>query len=108
MFLNFDIIELTFAKEGKYTVIPVVNNPIDIYNDITLPKVENPWGWLETLIAIILVVLLIIVLWVTGLLPAVVKGIVWLLILPFGLIGKLFKAIFKKIRKRPANKSQVK
>ena len=100
VFLNFDIIELTFAKEGKYTVIPVVSSPIDIYNDITLPKVENPWGWLETLIAIILVVLLIIVLWVTGLLPAVVKGIVWLLILPFRLIGKLFKAIFKKIRKR--------
>lgn len=37
VFFDFDIIQLTFNKEGDYTVIPVVSSPIDIINDITPP-----------------------------------------------------------------------
>lgn len=95
VFLNFDIIELTFAKQGVYTVIPVASSPIDIYNDITLPEVEDPWAWLKTIIAIVLIVLLIILLSVTGLLPLALKIIAWIILLPFRLIVWLFKAIFK-------------
>ena len=32
VFLNFDVIELTFSKEGKEVVIPTVMSPIDIVN----------------------------------------------------------------------------
>lgn len=37
MNLNFDIIDLTFEKDGKYKVIPVVSNPVDIVHDATPP-----------------------------------------------------------------------
>ena len=43
MFANFDIITLTFSKEGKYTVIPVVHDPIDIIGDITPPPEISTW-----------------------------------------------------------------
>ena len=106
VFLNFDIIELTFARDGVYTVIPVVSSPIDIYNDITIPKVEDPYAWLKILIIVLLAILLIIFLWVTGLLPLVIKGIVWLILLPFRLIIWLFKAIFKKRKKKDKNENK--
>lgn len=37
VFLDFDIIELTFNRDGTYKVIPVVSSPIDIINDFTAP-----------------------------------------------------------------------
>lgn len=37
VFLDFDIIQLTFNKDGEYIVIPVVSSPIDIVDDITPP-----------------------------------------------------------------------
>lgn len=100
VFLNFDIIELTFSKEGKYTVIPVVSSPIDIYNDITIPEVKNPWAWLETLLAIVLIVLLFVFLWVTGLLPFVLKAIGWIILLPFRIIAWIVNAITKKVKNK--------
>ncbi|MBR2371918.1 MAG: hypothetical protein IKA90_03510, partial [Clostridia bacterium] len=41
VFLDFDIIQLTFNKEGAYTVIPVVSSPIDIVDGLT-PPVDIP------------------------------------------------------------------
>lgn len=38
VFLDFDIIQLTFNDSGKLTVIPVVADPIDIINPITPPS----------------------------------------------------------------------
>lgn len=35
VFLDFKIIHLTFEVEGEYKTIPVVQNPLDIYTDIT-------------------------------------------------------------------------
>ena len=94
IFLNFDIIQLTFNKDGVYTVIPVVNSPIDIYNDITLPKKETSW-W-KTLLMYLLLILLLILLAATGVLPLILKGIVWVILLPF----KFIAAIIKSIKKR--------
>ena len=37
VFLNFDIIQLTFNDSGDMTVIPVVSYPIDIIDPITPP-----------------------------------------------------------------------
>ncbi len=51
IFLNFDIIELTFAKDGEYIVIPAVSSPIDIYNDIEIPAnttfLDTLFSWLN-------------------------------------------------------------
>ena len=98
VFLNFDIIQLTFNKEGVYTVIPVVNSPIDIYNDITIPAADG-LAWWQILLAIIFLILVLWLLSITGILPLLVKGIIWLILLPFRLIGKLLKAITKKRKK---------
>lgn len=81
VFLDFDIIQLTFNKEGVYTVIPVVASPIDIVDDITPPY--NPakdkdglpwWVWVLIVIAIIIAVLLII-----KYLPYILKGLFYLI-----------------------------
>lgn len=37
VFLDFDIIHLGFAREGKVRIIPVVMSPIDIYPELTPP-----------------------------------------------------------------------
>ena len=51
VFMDFDIIQLTFNRDGVYHVIPVVSNPIDVVGAIT-PPVEfdgNNW-WIIVLI----------------------------------------------------------
>ena len=99
VFLNFDIIELTFNKEGVYTVIPVVNSPIDIYNDITIPD-NTGLEWWQILLALICLILVLWLLSVTGLLPLMIKLIIWVILLPFKLIKALVKAITKKRKKK--------
>lgn len=37
VFLDFDIISLTYERNGEYTVIPTVADPIDIFADVTPP-----------------------------------------------------------------------
>lgn len=37
VFLDFDIISLTYERNGEYTVIPAVPDPIDIFADVTPP-----------------------------------------------------------------------
>ena len=74
VFMNFDIIQLTFNKEGVYTVIPVVSNPIDIYNDITIPDVTG-LDWWQIVLAILLIILLVILLW--PILPETGSPLLW-------------------------------
>lgn len=38
VFLNFDIISLTFNDDGNFRVLPVVSDPIDIISDVTGPQ----------------------------------------------------------------------
>ena len=63
VFFDFDIIQLTFNRDGKYTVIPAVASPIDIVNDITPPVQmpdDTPW-WVKLLSVIITIVLVVLV-----------------------------------------------
>lgn len=41
-FTDFDIIQLTFHRDGVYKVIPVVSSPMDIINGITPPLEPEP------------------------------------------------------------------
>lgn len=41
VYFDFDIIDLTFTKDGAYTVIPVVSDPKNIMNDITSPTTAS-------------------------------------------------------------------
>lgn len=104
VFLNFDIIQLTFNKDGVYTVIPVVNSPIDIYNDITLPKQATSW-W-KLLLTYILLILLLIILAATGILPLILKAIVYVILLPFRLLGWAIKKMSNAIHKRKERKER--
>lgn len=89
-YLDFDIIDLTFKRNGVYTVIPVVANPIDIISDVTAPPYENPNGcnnvWL--LLAILLGVVVFIVLS-----PILVPLIKWLLQILWWIISAPFRFI---------------
>ena len=105
VFMNFDIIQLTFNKEGVYTVIPVVNSPIDIYNDITIPD-NSGLAWWQILLIVLAIILLVILLW--PILPYIINFLIWLICLPFKLLGMLFKAIGKSVKKRKAKKKEQK
>ena len=89
VFLDFDIIELTFNKEGEYHVIPAVSSPTDIINKLTAPPTQMKW-W-EIVLAILLLVLLLIILW--PVLPFILKALWWLVTLPLRIVVKVFSAI---------------
>jgi hypothetical protein len=90
--LDFDIIDVTFSNGSVDTVIPVVSNPIDVIPDATPPvytQSDKKPNWWLIIAALILLVVLIVSL--PNWLPLIIKGIVWLVTLPFKFIAKLFK-----------------
>jgi len=96
VFFDFDIIQLTFNKDGVYTVIPVVSSPIDIVNDITPPvNMPDEVDWWKIAFALILVVLLLVLL--APVLPYIIQGIGWVVMLPV----KAVKAIKNGKNKQP-------
>ena len=99
VFLNFDIIELTFNKEGSYTVIPVVNNPIDIYNDLTFPELYKDLAWWQILLAVLVLLLVLYILGATGILRLIFRLIIWIILLPFNLV-RWIVSLFTKRRRR--------
>ena len=85
VFLDFDIIELTFNKDGAYTVIPVVASPIDVINSLTAPPQTLDW-WKLVLAAILLILVLILL---APLMPYIIKGIIWVLFAPIKIAKKM-------------------
>lgn len=47
VFLDFTLIQVTFFRDGSYTAIPVVSDPVDLIGDIT-PPLELPEGGIGT------------------------------------------------------------
>ena len=111
VFLGFDIIQLTFNKDGTYTIIPVVASPIDIIPSVT-PPAEDPFNdaldktkdWLEALwdkLTAALgsfkenwwkyVLLALAVLAVGVSIPYIFRFIVWLIKLPFEALENSYK-----------------
>lgn len=105
VFMDFDIIQLTFNRDGVYKVIPVVSSPMDIVNSIT-PPVQIPYDgeWWKILLAVVLIILLIIILF--PVLPWVIKGLFWIISLPFKAVAALFKSIDKARKKRKEKKEE--
>ena len=93
--LKFDIIDLTFTRDGVTTVIPAVMTPIDIIHEST-PPVETiddtaDSDWWKKLLMIVAIIFLIILL--LPFLPYIIKGIVWVIMLPFRIVGWIIKAL---------------
>ncbi len=92
VFLNFDILWLTFSKEGVYHVIPTVSSPIDVVGGLSFPiGGESPNNWWEIVIAVVMLVLFVLLL--SKFLPYIIKGIIWLVKLPFVAIKKISKSV---------------
>lgn len=84
IFLDFDIIELTFnSKEGSF-VMATVSSPIDIINEFTPPpRTLNRW---KIILAIIILILLLLLL--LPVLPYLVKAFISLFLLPVKIIKR--------------------
>jgi len=111
VFLDFDIIQLTFNKAGVYKVIPVVSSPIDIINSVTSPLTPSGCNSINSdslkwIILIIIIVALLILLF--PVLPYLFKGIfhllLLLLLLPFKILKWIIKQLSKKSKKRKRSK----
>ena len=106
VFFDFDVIDLTFNKEGVYTVIPVVSDPIDVVNGLTSPTdMEDDGVNILALIALILILIVVLVV-LMPVLPYIAKGVVWLVCLPFKAIAKLCKSISNGAKKRKERKHE--
>jgi len=110
MFLDFDVLSLTFQSEDGYNevAIGVVAVPIDIINGLTPPAslVEDEEWW-QKLVALLLLIILLIVLFflVDKIFPglgtifkAIFKVIGWVLSSIFDLLTWPFRAIDKNIK----------
>ena len=98
--LDFDIIDLTFTKDGVDTVIPVIMSPMDIAADGTPPLVTTKDR--PNILAIILgiIIFIVIVVLLFKFCPAIIYALGKILLLPFKAIGALFKAIGNAIKRR--------
>ena len=96
VFLDFDIIELTFNKDGVYYVIPVVSSPMDIVNSFTPPP--QVFEWWKLIFAIIILAIIFIILY--PFLPAIVSIILTLFRWVFQIVLFPFKMIGRAIKRR--------
>ena len=98
--LDFDIIDLTFTKDGVETVIPVIMSPMDIAADGTPPLVTTKDR--ANILGIILgiIVFIVIVILLLKFCPVVIFVIGKVLLFPFKCVGALFKTIGNGIKKR--------
>ena len=105
VFFDFDIIQLTFNRDGVYTVIPVVSSPMDIVNAITPPvQMPDEIPWWQILLAVLLIIVLLIIL--LPVLPYILKFLFWLICLPFKAIAALFKGIDNRRKRKTETKAQ--
>ncbi len=90
VFLDFNVINVTFKKDDVYKVVPVVATPVDIVAGLAPPPEYKPaessdfpwWGWL-----IVIGVLILLAPLIFTLVPILFKVLWWLICLPFRLIA---------------------
>jgi hypothetical protein len=66
VYFDFDIIQLTFNRDGVYTVIPAVSDPIDIFADVESPlHVTNTssYWFIFVILAIAVLVSVVVMIW---------------------------------------------
>ena len=105
VYLDFDIISLTYTRDGVETVIAVVSSPQDVISGLQ-PPLEEPADNSLSIFAIILgvvaliVILILLLKFAPGILVVICKALIWIITLPFKMLGALFKAIDKSVKKR--------
>lgn len=97
VFLNFDILQLTFKSScGTYTVIGVVQDPINVIGDLTPPTVKDgvaDLSGIERLLALLLgLIALIVVVWLLSkIFPPLATVAISVVSMPINFIKNLFK-----------------
>ena len=106
--LDFDIIDLTFTKNGVDTIIPVVMSPMDIAADGDAPVIttKNDLKWWQILLAVIALVLVLILLFKFA--PVIVYAVGKVIALPFKAIGALLKSEPKERKENKESKANKK
>lgn len=106
VFLDFDIISLTYTNDGVDTVIPVVCSPADVFSKGTPPLKEHYGNGdslltkiIKIILAILIIVLVVFLLYKTNLLGPVANAIWFVITAPVKGIAWIIKKI--KSRKRP-------
>ncbi len=105
VFLNFDVISLSFLNnDGEtLTVVPVVSNPIDVIaglelmEDVNLNKdslIEFP-EFDYTALLIVGILIGVVIIFFPKVFDAIVKVLVWIICLPFNLLEKLIRRLRK-------------
>ncbi|MDR2090643.1 MAG: hypothetical protein LBP62_03210 [Clostridiales bacterium] len=67
VYFDFDIIQLTFSRDGKDTVIPAVSAPIDIFADVESPLYAEDlnYYWLVIVVlAVIIIGSIVVLVWI--------------------------------------------
>ncbi len=94
VFLDFNVINVTFNKGDVYKTVPVVAEPIDIVAGLDPPPIYKPaefdedipwWVWLIVLGVVILFIPIIFTI-----VPVLFKIVWWLVCLPFRFIAWIF------------------
>ena len=98
--LDFDVIDVTFSKDGQYLNIPVVASPQDIVHDSTmaLNNGRNSVSTFLVLLVTIIIIILIIVLF--PYLKPIFNAIVFIILLPFKAIGGIINSFKKSDKKK--------
>lgn len=102
VYLDFDIISLWFTLNGVETEIPVISSPQDVFSAVDPPLEENYHNEstkdkIKKIVMIILGLIILIVLVIlfypilTPIISALIKGLIWLVCLPFKAIGNAIK-----------------
>lgn len=103
VYLDFDIISLTYTKNGVETVIPVVSSPQDVISGL-IPPLEDPFAdglkWWQILLGVIA---LIFIIWLLiKFAPVIVYAVFKVIALPF----KGIAAISKRKKRRKQEKQE--
>lgn len=97
VFLDFDILSMTFNKNGDLTTLACVMSPVDFFAELTPSNEGSVPDWfrlLKIIIGLILFIFVIVLLYpiISPIIGFIIKGILWLITLPFKAIGSLIKA----------------
>lgn len=107
VYLDLDIISITFFKDGVYTVIPVVSSPIDAVGGLTGPNGEliqggsfSDWWWILLVVVLVVAVILLLI-FCPQVFVYLFKAIFFVISLPFRAIAALINAIKKSRADKP-------
>ena len=95
IYMDFDILSLTFRKDGVSTIIPAVMSPVNIIPDLETPTngiggADGLDWWMWLAIGVVALIALIILM---PFIPTVISLVVKVILLPFRLLAALFKGI---------------